>query len=613
MVIKKRAAALAFALTLAGGFSAAPAVRAQSVLEQMENEVANIAAKTKSAVVTISESGNYATRIEVAPETSEQAKKRVAAAAAAIKNLSAAYANLDHAETAARVKRKKLLETYGESAMPIQEQNGKIAALKKSMADTLAELNAWKAGAGNAPQAEKYYVFRGTGVPEQSSGMKTGSGFSIGDGYIVTTADVLDGMANPLVTTDGGTQVRAQIMGVNKEWNIGLLKLLAKVNLPALKLGNSAKVAVGHFAISVGQQSGQANSVALLLVGGLRTDGVSAGGHFYPELIQIAGTVGEGISGAPLVNSRGEVIGIMAGVPAAPLSPLGITAAPGNTAGIEWNDGLKALGVRQYGQTQNSDPQYYLHYAIPDAPAPESSPFVLLPQSGSSKSATPVIPPEGTEKANDSAILPPKTVPGEHLDALPQKTAPVQKSVPVLGDLPYIGTLFRSNALPNAPVTNWNLSTAVPASAAPVTSAGFAVPINSLKPILDELKSGKPVAKGWIGISPRDDVTTSETGGVVTEIRRVVVEGVYPDSPAFAAGILPGDEIVSLNGKSIQSANDVREVSQNLRVGDKLRIGRRAFVGAKRNQTDVELRITERPAVYKTPLVLQKEKAGAGD
>ena len=138
---------------------------------------------------------------------------------------------------------------------------------------------------------------------------KVGSGFSFGDGFIVTTADVLSGMKNPMVMTEDGRRFRATVSGIDPEMNIGLLKLSSKTTLPGLRLGQSSKLYPGHFAISIGNQFGHINSVALTLVAGIRDDGVPADGHFYPGLIQISGTVGVGTSGAPILNARGEVVG----------------------------------------------------------------------------------------------------------------------------------------------------------------------------------------------------------------------------------------------------------------------------------------------------------------
>ncbi len=157
---------------------------------------------------------------------------------------------------------------------------------------------------------------RGPNALERANAPKSGSGFLIGNGYVVTTADVVEGMQRPLVIADDGTRMRAKIVGIDSEMNLGVLQLPAKANLSALKIGDSDTVAAGHFAISVGNQAGHANSVALAMIAGIRTDGTHTGDHFYPALLQIAGTIGAGTSGAPLLNARGEVIGVIAGVPA---------------------------------------------------------------------------------------------------------------------------------------------------------------------------------------------------------------------------------------------------------------------------------------------------------
>ncbi len=162
---------------------------------------------------------------------------------------------------------------------------------------------------------------------------KIGSGFMVGDGYILSTSDVLDGMQNPLVVTQDGKFLKTVVIGIDREQNVGLLKLASKSNLPSLTLGNSDYVLPGHFAISIGNQFGHTNSVALAMVAGVRDEGVSAPDHFYASLIQISGTVGAGASGAPLLNARGDVIGMVAAVPSfdgrpAPERPPGNSEPP---------------------------------------------------------------------------------------------------------------------------------------------------------------------------------------------------------------------------------------------------------------------------------------------
>ena len=118
-------------------------------------------------------------------------------------------------------------------------------------------------------------------------------------------------------------------------------------------------------------------------------------------------------------------------------------------------------------------------------------------------------------------------------------------------------------------------------------------------------------------------MTTTEAGGIVTTTRCEVVRDVYPNSAASAAGILPGDVVVRINGRPIRSAGDVLEVSHSLRSGDKVKF---VFYRMKDGRPDadnplgvpadlkngpnreIELLITERPAVLPDPLTAPKGK-----
>src|SRR5262249_21737368 len=141
------------------------------------------------------------------------------------------------------------LQKYTESAPQVQGIDVRIQALNGQLAAKESQLQGLEANKPTQilPFARDYVT------------PKSGSGFCIADDYVVTTADVLEGMQSPLVVTDNGTRVKAKIVGINSDLNVGLLKLLAKADVTALKLGDSSTVEVGHFAISIGNQSGQAN------------------------------------------------------------------------------------------------------------------------------------------------------------------------------------------------------------------------------------------------------------------------------------------------------------------------------------------------------------------
>ena len=327
---------------------------------------------------------------------------------------------------------------------------------------------------------------------------KAGTGFSIGDGYVVTTADVLEGMSEPIVVTTNGARIRTRIVGVDNETNIGVLHLNADVSLPALLLGDSNAVAVGNFAICIGNQSGSQNAVSLNTVSGIRSDGMFSGRRFYPRLLQIAGTIAAGNSGAPLMNSRGDVIGMVVAVPVSEWTPTSFPA--------------------------NSPPQ------------------------------PPVQPPFGQPPARDNHRG------GEHGNPPP-------------------GNFYRST----------------------VTNAAYAVPINCARPIVEDLRSGKPALHCWIGISVTTLVKPDYNDKTLDLDRMVTVNAVFPDSPALKAGVQKGDQIISINGRPIHEDVDVRIESMLSRPGDAITIILNRLNGQKLEPMTLHATADLRPTTFPRP------------
>ncbi len=350
--------------------------------------------------------------------------------------------------------------------------------------------------------------------------LKTGSGFSIGEGYVVTTADVLEGMQTPVVVTDDGTRIKAEVVGLDSELNVGLLKLPSEAKLPYVRWGDSSKVQVGHFTISIGNQSGRNNSAALNLVSGLRTDGTVAGNHFYPGLIQVAGTVGAGTSGAPLINVRGEVVGVLAAVP---------------TADLSWD-----RTERSAGSNLPDGARIELRHRATAAP-------VVRPARRRTRE---VDPEEGSTEP----------------DHAPQ---PAQPAIPIPPSL----MIFRPT----------------------VASAGYAIPINEVRQAVEEIRSGGTKARGWIGIVPRDEPYPVKVGDITYIRRRVVVDDVVQDSPACRAGIQGGDVLISIEGRPVENATQIRSISSRLQPGSHLPV-----VIKRGNATEtLVLNIDVRPQVVK--------------
>jgi serine protease Do len=120
------------------------------------------------------------------------------------------------------------------------------------------------------------------------------------DGYIVTTASVVRGMREFKITVPNRKSLQGVLVGMDEGSNLAVLKVDATGLVPA-KLGNSDKVKVGSWLTVVGNSYGLPNAVALGLVNGVREDG----------FIQMSANVSPGNSGGPVLDTYGNVIGLV--------------------------------------------------------------------------------------------------------------------------------------------------------------------------------------------------------------------------------------------------------------------------------------------------------------
>ena len=147
-------------------------------------------------------------------------------------------------------------------------------------------------GRRQAPQAEE--VQRGIG-----------SGFIISaEGYVLTNAHVVDGADEVYVTLTDKREFKAKVLGADVRTDVALLKIDG-TSLPILKMGDSSKIRVGEWVIAIGSPFNLENTVT---AGIISAKGRETGD--YLALIQSDVAVNPGNSGGPLINMRGEVIGI---------------------------------------------------------------------------------------------------------------------------------------------------------------------------------------------------------------------------------------------------------------------------------------------------------------
>lgn len=163
----------------------------------------------------------------------------------------------------------------------------------------------------NDPFFREYFggrVPKGTG-PKFSSGM--GSGFIISkDGYILTNQHVIDGAVKIEVIMSGkDNPIPAKLVGSDFELDLAVLKINDQNDLPMIELGDSDTVRVGEWSIAIGSPQGLDHTVT---VGVISAKGrpITVQDRQYKNLLQTDASINPGNSGGPLLNTKGQVIGI---------------------------------------------------------------------------------------------------------------------------------------------------------------------------------------------------------------------------------------------------------------------------------------------------------------
>ncbi|MDN5346721.1 MAG: hypothetical protein PWP65_285 [Clostridia bacterium] len=152
--------------------------------------------------------------------------------------------------------------------------------------------------------------------PQERRGL--GSGFIISsDGYILTNEHVVNGAKEVKVTVVGFEQpFKAKVVGADYDLDLAVLKIEAGKPLPFLKLGDADKLRVGEWVIAIGNPGGLDHTVT---VGVISAKGrpIQIEDRHYENLLQTDASINPGNSGGPLLNLKGEVIGINTAVNAA--------------------------------------------------------------------------------------------------------------------------------------------------------------------------------------------------------------------------------------------------------------------------------------------------------
>ncbi len=160
----------------------------------------------------------------------------------------------------------------------------------------------------NDPFSEFFDRFFGEQAPKDYKQNGLGSGFVIDkEGHILTNNHVIEKSDEITVTLAGNKKYPARVVGRDPKTDLALIRIEADEPLEPLVLGNSDQLEVGDWVIAIGNPYGLGNTVTAGIVSYKSRD---IGTGPYDDFIQTDAAINPGNSGGPLLNTRGEVIGI---------------------------------------------------------------------------------------------------------------------------------------------------------------------------------------------------------------------------------------------------------------------------------------------------------------
>ena len=204
----------------------------------------------------------------------------------------------------------------------------------------------------NGMDEEMLEFFRRFGVPipnmprqqrpqqqEEQQPRGVGSGFILtSDGFVMTNAHVVEGADEVVVTLTDKREFKAKIIGADKRTDVAVVKIEA-TGLPAVKVGDVSRLRVGEWVMAIGSPFGLENTVTAGIVSAKQRDT----GDYLP-FIQTDVAINPGNSGGPLINMRGEVVGINSQIYSRSGGFMGISFAIPMDEAIRVSEQLRASG-----------------------------------------------------------------------------------------------------------------------------------------------------------------------------------------------------------------------------------------------------------------------------
>ncbi|NNG22508.1 Do family serine endopeptidase [Telluria aromaticivorans] len=383
------------------------------------------------------------------------------------------------------------------------------------------------ANRGNAPQVEPghplYDFFRQFQDPRFGGGrgaptFGAGSGFIVSpDGVILTNAHVVQGADEVTVKLQDRREFRAKVLGTDPRTDVAVLKIDAK-NLPVAPVGKSRSLLAGEWVLAIGSPYGLESTVT---AGVVSATGRSLQDGVVP-FIQTDVAVNPGNSGGPLFNTRGEVVGINSQIYSQTGGYQGLSFAIPIDVAVKIKDQIVATGKVQHAKLGVSVQE--VGQAFADSfrlESPEGALISSVERGGPAERAG-LKSGDVIRRVNGTMIV--------SSGDLPSIIALARPGERVALDVWRDGKLVRVDAtLGDAAEKTRRPQEEL--AAAPDNSARLGLALRPLEPI-ERRQSG--IASGLV---------IEETSGA-----------------AAIAGVEPGDVLISVNGRAVNSLDQVRDV-----------------------------------------------------
>jgi serine protease Do len=388
--------------------------------------------------------------------------------------------------------------------------------------------------------------FGGQGPRGPSRQQSLGSGFIIDrDGSILTNNHVVENAQKITVKLSDGRDFEAKVIGRDPKTDIAIIKIDAKGDLPIAPLGDSDRLEVGEWVMAIGNPFGLDSTVTSGIVS---AKGRHIGAGPYDNFIQTDASINPGNSGGPLINLRGEVVGINTAIFSQSGGNIGIGFATPINSAKEIVPELKSKGKITRG---------WLGVSI--------------------QSVTPDLANTlGLEKSRGALV------------AEVLKDGPAERAGIKVGDVivDFDGTEIKdSNELPTIVARTRPDKQVRVKLLRDRKELSIPVTINELKET--EVVAAAKGEKGELGLTVQKMTPELAESLNLDKAQGVVITSVEPGSPADEAGLRQGDVIVEVDRKSVRDVGDFRKALANVKKDQRIlflvrREGNSLFLALKR-------------------------------